>query len=78
MHQIAGSYIYSSSEEEIPPQIFNSFLQGSYHNAPDFWDLWMKLRHSLTKAMSSREWEVIAGLGSDGVPVEEISGLFDC
>ena len=77
-HQIAlGSHIYSSSEEEIPPQIFNSFIQGSYHNAPDFWDLWMKLRHSLTKTISSREREVIAGLHSVGVPVEEITGLLD-
>ena len=75
LHQIVlSNYIYSSSEEEIPPQIFNSFAQGSYHNAPDFWDLWMKLRHSLTKAMTSREREVISGLR---VPTEEITGLVD-
>jgi len=77
-HIALGRYIYPSSEEEIPPQIFNSFMQGSYHNVHDFWDLWMKLRHSLTRAMLSREREFIARLYEESEPLEEITGLFEC
>ena|SRR5579859_5300915 len=76
LQQISLSrYIYSASEEEIPPQVFNSFMQGSYHNAPDFWDLWMSLRHSLSRAILAKERELLARHYQEGDPPEEITGL---
>jgi len=38
----------------------------------------MKLRHSLTRAMLSREREFIARLYEESEPLEEITGLFEC
>jgi len=32
-----------------------AFQEGTYHNIPDFWELWIRLRHSLARAMNTRE-----------------------
>jgi N-acetyltransferase B complex (NatB) non catalytic subunit len=76
LHQIGlARYIYSANEEETPPQIFTAFIEGTYHNIPDFWELWMKLRHSLTRAILSRERDLVSRANKEAIdPVEEITG----
>jgi N-terminal acetyltransferase B complex non-catalytic subunit len=76
LHQIALSrYIYPANEEESPPQIFRAFVEGTYHNVPDFWELWMKLRHSLTRTLLTNERDYIErATGQVTDPVENISG----
>ena len=67
--------IYASNEEETPSQIFLAFVEGTYHNIPDFWDLWMRLRHSLTREMLLTERDLIAlANNEDCGPFEEIPG----
>jgi N-acetyltransferase B complex (NatB) non catalytic subunit len=51
--------IYHSNEDETPSQIFPSFKEGTYHNIPDFWELWMRLRNSLTKETLLRERDFV-------------------
>jgi N-terminal acetyltransferase B complex non-catalytic subunit len=66
-------YIYSSNEDETPPQIWAAFREGTYHNVPDFWNLWMKLRHSLTRAVLYREREFVAMSNkTEREPLDEI------
>jgi N-terminal acetyltransferase B complex non-catalytic subunit len=75
LHQLAlGRYIYPANEEETPPEIVLAFTEGTYHNISDFWELWMKLRHSLTRTMLGIEQEFIAMANKEIVePGEEIS-----
>ena len=77
LHQISlARSIYSANEEETPPQIFMAFVEGTYHNIPDFWELWMKLRHSLTRTLLTNERDYIErATGQVTDPVEEISGI---
>ena len=71
-------YIYPSAEEEIPPQINLAIKEETYHNVSDFWDLWMNLRNSLTRAVLTREREIIAKLnGGDSEPLEKLPGVPD-
>ena len=77
LHQIAlARYIYPANEEETPPQIFMAFVEGTYDNIPDFWELWMKLRHSLMRAILSRERDIVSRANKELLdPVEEITGI---
>jgi hypothetical protein len=53
-----------------------AFQEGTYHNIPDFWDLWMRLRHSLTRAMLLREQQFVGQANSEEMdPLEEIAGI---
>ena len=76
LHEIGlARSIYLANEEETPPQIFVAFAEGTYHNIPDFWELWMKLRHSLTRAMLSRERDLVSRANKEVIDlVEEITG----
>jgi N-terminal acetyltransferase B complex non-catalytic subunit len=76
LQQIAiARTIYASNEDETPPQIYQAFIEETYHNIPDFWDLWMRLRHSLTRNALWRDREIIGWLNNQDMdPVEEISG----
>jgi len=66
-------YIYSTNDDETPPQIWAAFAEGTYHNVPDFWDLWMRLRHSLTRAILYREREFVAMVNkTEREPLEEV------
>jgi hypothetical protein len=68
-------FIYPSNEEETPPQIYHAFIEETYHNIPDFWDLLMRLRHSLTRNALWRDREIIAWLNKDGTgAVKEVTG----
>ena len=58
-------YIYPQADEEIPPQIILAFKEETYHNVPDFWDLWINLRNSLTRAILARERDIIARLNQE-------------
>lgn len=76
LHQISlARSIYPANEDETPPQIFMAFVEGTYHNIPDFWELWMQLRHSLTRAMLSRERDLVCRANKEVIdPVAEITG----
>jgi hypothetical protein len=52
--------IYASNEEETPRDIYRAFMQGTYHNVPDFWDFCEKLRHSLWRLTLNWEREAIS------------------
>lgn len=67
--------IYAANEDETPPQIYQAFIEETYHNIPDFWDLWMRLRHSLTRNALWRDREIIGWLNNQNMEsVEEING----
>lgn len=76
LQQIAiARTIYASNEDETPPQICQAFVEETYHNIPDFWDLWMRLRNSLTRNALWRDREIIGWLNKhDMDPVEEPTG----
>lgn len=78
LHQLAlARSIYISNEDETPPQIFRAFQEGTYHNIPDFWELWIRVRHSLTRAMLSREQEFVSRANEQDMDaVDEITGIF--
>ena len=74
---VLAKAIYPANEEETPPQIFLAFVEGSYHNIHDFWELWMKLRHSLTRAMLSRERDLVSLANKETIDsVFDITGTF--
>jgi hypothetical protein len=67
--------LYRSNEGETPPQICRAFIEETYHNIPDFWELWMRLRYSLTRNALFRDQEIIAWLNLDPInPVLKVTG----
>jgi N-acetyltransferase B complex (NatB) non catalytic subunit len=80
--------IYLSNEEETPPNIYRAFMQGTYHNVPDFWDFCEKLRNSLWRVALDSERKAISLVhGSsdvlDAVPSElydqrDLTVMMDC
>jgi N-terminal acetyltransferase B complex non-catalytic subunit len=52
-------FIYQSNEQETAPQIFHACVEGTYHNIPDFWDFWERLRNSLWRTALALELEAI-------------------
>jgi len=71
-----AKYIYPANEEETPPQIVLAFKEGTYHNVPDFWLLWEKLRNSLTRVMLSVERDFVARASKEDIePMQELSGI---
>jgi hypothetical protein len=75
---IHARVIYNSNEEETLPNVFLAFKEGTYHNVVEFWDLWVRLRGSLWRAVLEREREAVSRvMGNEAEEVPEmVDGMY--